>query len=88
MFNSKVWASNFQAEFILFSHTLRFAGAGAVVAIDTEFPGVLQENSWKESDASAHYEAMKDCCGFQSSTKTDSTDVYNWDHQPCGFCIL
>ena len=56
---SKVWARNFQNEFILFSHTLRFAGAGAVVAIDTEFPGVLQENAWKESDET-HYRAMKD----------------------------
>lgn len=55
----EVWARNFQNEFILFSHTLRFAGAGAVVAIDTEFPGVLQENAWKESDET-HYRAMKE----------------------------
>lgn len=55
----EVWAGNFQHEFILFSHTLRLAGAGAVVTIDTEFPGVLQENAWKESD-DTHYRAVKE----------------------------
>ena len=30
-------------EFINFNHTLRLAGPGAVVAIDTEFPGNLEK---------------------------------------------
>lgn len=55
----EVWAGNLQREFINFNHTLRLAGPGAVVAIDTEFPGVLQENAWKESDET-YYLAMKE----------------------------
>ena len=40
-------------EFINFNHTLRLAGPGAVVAIDTEFPGNLEKMiillRWKKS---------------------------------------
>jgi hypothetical protein len=53
---AQVWTGNLQHEFSLFSQCLRSA---AVVAIDTEFPGVIQENAWKESEET-HYRAMKD----------------------------
>ena len=53
---AQVWTGNLQHEFSLFSQWLRSA---AVVAIDTEFPGVIQENAWKESEET-HYRAMKD----------------------------
>lgn len=53
---AQVWTGNLQHEFSRFSQCLRSA---AVVAIDTEFPGVIQENAWKESEET-HYRAMKD----------------------------
>lgn len=56
----EVWTGNLQHEFSLFSQCLRSA---AVVAIDTEFPGVIQENAWKESEET-HYRAMKESVEF------------------------
>ncbi|CAJ1403281.1 unnamed protein product [Effrenium voratum] len=54
-----VWAGNLQREFLAFQNTLRLAGKGAFVAIDTEFSGVLQEDAWKKS-SDLHYLAMRE----------------------------
>lgn len=52
----EVWTGNLQHEVGLFRRAMRSA---AVVAIDTEFPGVIQENAWKEPEET-HYRAMKE----------------------------
>ncbi|CAE7690532.1 CNOT8, partial [Symbiodinium microadriaticum] len=39
--------------------TIHDAGPGAVIAIDTEFPGVYQEDAWKKS-GEVQYRAMRD----------------------------
>ena len=72
---AQVWTGNLQHEFSLFSQCLRSA---AVVAIDTEFPGVIQENAWKESEET-HYRAMKDwtsCCFFLCWITTGNFNGY------------
>lgn len=44
-----VWAYNLRSEFLAFLTALNSAGPGAVVALDTEFPGVLDESLWTAS---------------------------------------
>ena len=55
----EVWAENFWQEMRCFGNALFLAGSEAIVAIDTEFPGILQEDAWKETKE-LRYSAMKE----------------------------
>jgi len=54
-----VWAWSLQSEFLALLAALRAAGPGATVALDTEFPGALDEAAWKASSPDVRYNAMK-----------------------------
>lgn len=54
----EVWAWNFRSEFFAFLETLRIAGAGAFVALDSEFPGWIQEGHQGLS-REQQYEALR-----------------------------
>lgn len=54
----QVWAWNLRAEFFALFETLRSAGLGALVAFDTEFPGVVREGPWTAS-LESQYEALR-----------------------------
>lgn len=55
-----VWAWNLQSELLALLAALRAAGPGATVALDTEFPGALDETAWKASSRDVRYKAMKE----------------------------
>lgn len=55
----EVWAWNLHQEFLALLSVLQAAGPGTVVALDTEFPGVLQEGAWRKA-RDVQYKAMKD----------------------------
>ena len=55
----EVWAQNLQLELLELSYAMLMAGPEALIAIDTEFPGVLQEDAWKKAD-DLQYLAMKE----------------------------
>lgn len=55
----EVWAWNLHQEFLALLSVLHAAGPGTVAALDTEFPGVLQEGAWKKA-RDVQYKAMKD----------------------------
>eukprot|EP00933_Yihiella_yeosuensis_P050506 TRINITY_DN48307_c0_g1_i1.p1 TRINITY_DN48307_c0_g1~~TRINITY_DN48307_c0_g1_i1.p1 ORF type:complete len:420 (-),score=97.27 TRINITY_DN48307_c0_g1_i1:269-1528(-) len=42
----EVWASNLRQEFLTLLGLLQAAGPGCSIALDTEFPGVLEEGLW------------------------------------------
>jgi len=54
-----VWAWNLQSELLALMAALQAAGPGATVALDTEFPGALDETAWKASSRDVRYKAMK-----------------------------
>jgi len=55
----EVWAWNLHQEFLALLSVLQAAGPGTIAALDTEFPGVLQEGAWKKA-RNVQYKAMKD----------------------------
>jgi len=55
----EVWAWNLQSELLALLAALQAAGPGCTVALDTEFPGALDEAAWKASSRDVRYKAMK-----------------------------
>ncbi|CAE7776461.1 CAF1-10 [Symbiodinium sp. CCMP2592] len=55
----EVWAWNLQPELHALQRTIQDVGPGAVIAIDTEFPGAYQEDAWKKS-GEVQYRAMRE----------------------------
>lgn len=54
----EVWAWNFRAEFFAFLEALHLASPGALVALDTEFPGCIRDGPWTASRKTQH-EALR-----------------------------
>lgn len=55
----EVWAWNFHSEFLALHAALQAAGPGATAALDTEFPGALDEDAWRADSRNVRYKAMK-----------------------------
>jgi len=55
----EVWSWNLGSEFLALLSVLHAAGPGTIAALDTEFPGVLDQEAWRSS-RDVQYKALKD----------------------------